>query len=236
MPLFNIKNVKIFYYNILFISCFINKQIMAFNSERENLNIVVIRPKFFIQSQKFELSMFGSKRVNESFLNTFLLGFSGTYNFSEYAGLEIQGAKGIVNHNYIMNRLKIFTVDTDVEELKYLFSSSFLFSPAYGKFQINRDIVIYINTYFVTGFVFSCMNYNKSNYHDIKLENGFLIGIGQRVFYKKWFSFMYSLRSHIYKLKPLDIRNTESIDNNKVSKMSYIRADIFFNVGCSFYI
>ncbi|MCY4379960.1 MAG: outer membrane beta-barrel domain-containing protein [Proteobacteria bacterium] len=120
--------------------------VQANDQERfNNIEIRVIRPKYFTKSGKFELGLQGSAIVNHSFIYIFHGNMNLTYHLSEGIAFEGSGNFGVSVPRQEKNILQTrpFSIRTIIHRTQHVALGSFLITPVYGKFQLGSRLTYF---------------------------------------------------------------------------------------------
>lgn len=120
----------------------------------ERANSAVVRNKTYYKSGRFETTVTAGVMPYDSLVNHFMLGGRATWHLSDYYGWEIvdlqsvfptvtQYAKDTVSSQGISN-LQTF-------KMRYVLTSSFVFSPFYGKIRFLGSNLLFFDVYATFG-------------------------------------------------------------------------------------
>ncbi|MCX6130514.1 MAG: outer membrane beta-barrel domain-containing protein, partial [Proteobacteria bacterium] len=166
----------------------------------KDVEIRVIRPRYFTKSGKLELGAAINAIMNESFIYTFLGTGILTYHFSEEWAIEASGSYGLsIDREDKRILFDEFNIKTQIFRTSYLAQLGVQWTPIYGKWQLPSGKLVYFDTYFELGVGQTGVEWRYSDFceaPDLKLEPNaegiptnttigyptFLAGIGQRYF------------------------------------------------------
>ena len=180
----------------------------------ENVEIRVIRPRYFNKRKRIELGGQLAGIMNETFIYTFIASGPMTYHFSETIGLELGASLG-VNIDKEDKRLLFdeFEIKTKIFRHAYSAHGAILWTPVYGKWQLPGGRLIYFDTFITVGGGMTGINWQ---YSDFCTEPDFtknanatpvpadatlsyptmIIGAGQRYFLSKKSAVRWDLRNN----------------------------------------
>jgi outer membrane beta-barrel protein len=175
----------------------------------KDIEIRVIRPKYFSKSSKFELGAQATVITNQTFIYTFMASGLMTFHFSEALGLEVAGSYGVSLDKNDKTLLKDeFDINTIIFRTEYIFSGALLWTPIYGKFQTDEGSLIYFDTFLSFGGGLTGIDYQYDhcptvNFNEEPLDvptpqtksyPTFFGGLGQRFFLNKTTAFRWDAR------------------------------------------
>jgi outer membrane beta-barrel protein len=216
----------------------------------KDVEIRVIRPKYFTKRKHFELGADFSVVTNQTFIYTYLLTGNATFHLTETIGLEGSASYGFSIDKSDKKVLDTdFSIKTEILRTKYLLDGSILWAPIYGKYQLASGRLIYFDTFLIGGLGMSGIEYKYDNCLS-PLENGaaeadkvkppspttrsymaYIWGLGQRYFINKNTSLKWSVRGHSYNTPNKD----GSCDPESDVSGSSSRNDILIQLGASKY-
>lgn len=186
----------------------------------KDIEIRVIRPKYFSKRGKFELGYQGAFITNQTFIYTFLGSGLMSYHFSEALGLEVAGSYGFSIDKTDKETLKDeFSINTIIIRTQYILGGSLLWTPIYGKFQMASGRLIYFDTFLsfgggLTGVDFQYDHCATEAIDGVELPDPrspqtisyptFMGGIGQRFFLDKESSFRWDIRGAMFSYPSAD--------------------------------
>lgn len=187
----------------------------------KDIEIRVIRPKYFTKRGKFELGTQFNVITNQTFIYTFLVSGLATYHFTESLGIEFLGAYGFSvdkDDKSVLEEKEIYTL---VLRTQYIAGGALLWTPIYGKFQTSSGRLIYFDTFLQFGAGMTGIEYlyddcpteeqtlNKATFVEPPAPQTipyptFYGGIGQRFFLDKSSSLRWDLRSMMFTYETFD--------------------------------
>ena len=118
----------------------------------KDVEIRVIRPRYFTKAKRFELGAGMNMIMNESFIYTFLATGLATYHFTETWSIEAMGAFGL---SFDKNDKRIlfdkFDIRTEIIRTLYQMEAMIQYTPIYGKWQFGSGRLIYFDTFIEAG-------------------------------------------------------------------------------------
>lgn len=184
------------------------------NERFKNVEIRVIRPRYFNKAGKLELGAQFTSIMNESFIYTFLATGILAYHFSESFAAEFSGAYGF-NLDKEDKRVLFdeFGIKTKIFRTVYTGEANLQWTPIYGKWQTSSGRLIYFDTYIALGGGMSGIEWKFSDFctepntavnsdaapvpeDTTQTYPNFLFGIGQRYFVSKDMAWRWDLRNH----------------------------------------
>ena len=211
----------------------------------KNVEIRVIRPKFFAKRNKLELGAEMTGVMNETFIYTFLATGLATYHFSETWALE--GAAGFgqsIDKEDKRTLLDQFNIKTKIFRTSYLYWASLAWTPAYGKWQLPDGDLIYFDTFINAGVGQTALEWRYSEFCETPDERNpdavaipadatiayptFIGGLGQRYFTSRRTTIRWDIRYHFINYSTAD---TECEPVEEAG--SEIHPNITFSIGMS---
>jgi len=175
----------------------------------KDVEIRVIKEKYFQKSGRLELGAQASVVMNQSFIYTYMGTGILTYHFNESFALEGAGTYGFTIDKEDKRILSDqFSVFTEILRPEYLLDGALQWTPMYGKFHTPSGRLIYFDTYLSAGGGMEGIYYK----YDWCYENAivkskptartvsypsFQAGIGQRIFLDKKKAIKWDLRDRI---------------------------------------
>lgn len=212
-----------------------------------DMEIRVIRPKYFTKRKRFELGFDAAILTNQTFIYTYLLSLNGTFHITETISLEGSGYYGLSVEKADKTSLAEFPVGikTNILNTKYLADGSLLWTPIYGKYQLQSGRLIYFDTFLIGGLGITGAEYKyehctaaseafESGSKSIpspqtKSYTTFLTGGGQRYFINKSTSFKWSIRYQRFSYPLAD----GSCDPTNPDSGAGVQQNIFLQLGAS---
>ena len=185
----------------------------------ENVEIRVIRPRYFTKRKKFEIGAQFSAIMNETFIYTFLGSGILSYHLTESIGAELS-LSAATNIDKEDKRILFdeFKIKTNIFRTSSSIEAALLWTPIYGKWQLASGDLIYFDTFLSFGVGQTNIDWN---YNDICTEPDgpadpplpdnkvgryltILLGIGQRYFVSKKMAVRWDLRGHALQYEKSD--------------------------------
>lgn len=118
----------------------------------DDIEIRVIRPKYFTKKKRFELGAEITAIMNQTFIYTYLATGLMTYHFSEQIGVELAAAYGFSIDKEDKATLKnSFDIKTQIIRTRYILGGSLVYTPMYGKYQLKSGRLFYFDTFVDAG-------------------------------------------------------------------------------------
>lgn len=182
----------------------------------KNVEIRVIRPKFFNKMKRFELGAQFSGVMNETFIYTFLASGLATYHINEVLGIEGGVGYGVsIDKEDKRILFDEFKIKTKIFITEYLYWGSLLWTPVYGKWQLPGGRLVYFDTFLSAGFGQTGISWRYNDFCEApdsdKIDDGtaspipadatiayptLLLGLGQRYFLDKKTAIRWDIRGH----------------------------------------
>ena len=182
----------------------------------KDVEIRVIRPKFFTKTKRLETGAQLSVVMNQSFIYTYLATGLLDYHFSEQWAAEGAFAMGFSIDKDDKRSLKSnFKIQTQILRTQYFMEGGALYTPVYGKYQLDSGKLIYLDMFFSAGVGMTGINYlydhcpkpSEVGQGNIapdppapttKSYPTFYGGLGQRIFMDKKLSLRWDVRAHMF--------------------------------------
>ena len=180
----------------------------------KNVEIRVIRPRFFNKAKRFELGAALASIMNETFIYTYLVSGVITYHFTEYVAAEVTGSYGI-NLDKEDKRVLFdeFEIKTKIFRSAYAGEFALQLTPLYGKWQLPAGRVVYFDTFVAAGGGITGIQWKYSDFcTDPDLAKNakatpipadatkpyptVMFALGQRYFMTKDVSYKWDIRTH----------------------------------------
>lgn len=125
---------------------------LAAESQFDNYEIRVVRPRFFSKRGRLELTAGMTAIMNNTFVYSLLATGLVTYHFSEALGLEVQGAYGGSIDRVDKETLDArFGIKTIILRTETLVNGRLVWTPSYGKFHLTSAKIAYFDTHLSLG-------------------------------------------------------------------------------------
>lgn len=183
------------------------------NARFEDVEVRVIRPKYFTKANRFELGSQLTIIMNETFIYSFLATGLATYHFAESLALEAFLSYGF-NIEKEDKRVLFdeFDIKTKIFRTTYQLGAVLQYTPIYGKWQLPSGRLVYFDTYLSFGGGMTGITYKYSDFcPDPTPENPtpipsdatksyptFITGIGQRYYLDKKTAIKWDIRGNFY--------------------------------------
>lgn len=198
--------------------------------------IRVIRPRYFIKKNSFELGLQTGFVANQTFVNTYLGIFILGFHINEAFGFEMSGASAISQNKQdkiILSR--DFSINSQNAPVANFYGGNFMWTPMYGKYQLTTGRVVYFDTFFSmgAGLLGISEKYEQctgSSHRDPTVVSYPYaeIGLGQRFFFSKRDSIRWDVKSPWFAANTAD----DSCDPD-AEGVSYINQNINIQLGYS---
>ncbi len=174
------------------------------SAPRQEYQINVIRPKFFVKKSRTEVGADLAAVLNQTFTYTYLLSGAIVYHLTDSLGLGVTGAYGLTVNKEDRDVLKDrFSITVDIFATEWIAESSLLWTPVYGKYQLASGRLVYFDTYVSLGFGMMGISIRKKERgNDDPVDYPYscyspVIGAGQRFYLSKKTSLRWQIRDHI---------------------------------------
>jgi len=206
----------------------------------EKYEIRVIRPKYFSKTARLETGAQLSVVMNQSFIYTYLATGLLDYHFSEQWAGEGAFALGFSIDKDDKRSLKSnFKIQTQILRTQYFAEGGALYTPVYGKYQLDSGRLIYLDMFFSAGVGMTGINYlydHCPKASDVgqgievvdppapttKTYLTFYTGLGQRIFMDKKLSLRWDVRAHMFGYNAADSACDPETATNKTSSQTNI--------------
>jgi outer membrane beta-barrel protein len=218
----------------------------------EDVEIRVIRPRYFNKRKRFELGAQLSSVMNETFIYTYLATGIASYHFSEKWSLAVSGSFGFsLNKRDKEVLFDEFQIKTKILRTLYSFDGQLQFTPMYGKWQTSSGRLIYFDTFLTGGFGLTGISYKYNDFctaptakakegndppSDIPADTTvsyptMVVGLGQRYFMTKTLSYNVGIKNHTVFAQKAD----GSCDTNHPESGSFLNHNTLIQIGASKY-
>jgi outer membrane beta-barrel protein len=216
----------------------------------EKYEIRVIRPKYFAKTSRLETGAQLSVVMNQSFIYTYLATGLLDYHFSEQWAGEGAFALGFSIDKDDKRSLKSnFKIQTQILRTQYFMEGGALYTPVYGKYQLDSGELIYLDMFFSAGVGMTGINYlydhcpkpsevGQGNFvpnppsPTTKSYPTFYTGLGQRVFMDKKLSLRWDVRAHIFGYNVGDA----ACDPETAAKATNSQTNITLQLGAGYFL
>lgn len=218
----------------------------------KDVEIRVIRPKFFTKTNRLETGAQLSVVMNQSFIYTYLATGLLDYHFSEQWAAEGAFAMGFSIDKDDKRSLKSnFKIQTQILRTQYFMEGGALYTPVYGKYQLDSGKLIYLDMFFSAGVGMTGINYlydhcpktseipedRRGGIPDppaptTKAYPTFYGGLGQRIFMDKKLSLRWDVRAHAFGYNVAD----SSCDPEFATKASSTQTNITLQLGAGYFL
>lgn len=219
------------------------------NERFKNVEIRVIRPRYFTKRKHLELGAQFSGVMNEAFIYTFMATGLLAYHFTETFAFELAASFGF-NLDKEDKRILFdeFEIKTKIFRTLYSIEGDVQWTPVYGKWQLPSGRLIYFDTYLSFGGGLTGVDWKYKDFctppdraknpdaPDIKSDAvksypTFLMGLGQRYFINKETAVRWDIRNHSLMYNKFDVDC--SADPSAAESGSGIHNNITLQVGAS---
>ena len=188
----------------------------------EDVEIRVIRPRYFNKSKRLELGAEMSAIMNETFIYTFMATGLAAYHFTESIALEASFSYGF-HFDKADKRVLFddFEIKTQIFRAQLNSTLALQWTPIYGKWQLGSGNLVYFDTYFQGGVGTTGINWQYTDFCDVPdfSQNPdaeplpgnqvasyptFMLGAGQRYFVSKRQAYKLDFRFHRFFYNTLD--------------------------------
>lgn len=212
--------------------------IPAFSQENfDDVEIRVVRPRYFSKAGRFELGAEITTVMNETFIYTLMATGLGAFHFNESFALEGSFSFGeSLDKEDKRVLFDDFKIKTQIFRTQFNAELALQWTPIYGKWQLASGRLIYFDTYFQAGAGNTGINWRYSDFCDApdpntdanplpadttKTYSGFVLGAGQRYFVSKKQAYKLDFRFHRFfystldaECDPIAVRDTNQFDDN----------------------
>jgi outer membrane beta-barrel protein len=216
----------------------------------KDVEIRVIRPKFFTKTKRLETGAQLSVVMNQSFIYTYLATGLLDYHFSEQWAAEGAFAMGFSIDKDDKRSLKSnFKIQTQILRTHYFMEGGALYTPVYGKYQLDSGKLIYLDMFFSAGVGMTGINYLYDHCpkpSDVGQGNivpdppspttksypTFYGGLGQRIFMDKKLSLRWDVRAHMFGYNLAD----SSCDPETATSGTNSQTNITLQLGAGYFL
>jgi outer membrane beta-barrel protein len=183
------------------------------NERFKDVEVRVIRPKYFTKAKRFELGAQLTVIMNETFIYSFLATGLATYHFTESIALEAFLSYGF-NIEKEDKRVLFdeFDIRTKIFRTTYQMGGVLQYTPIYGKWQLPSGRLVYFDTFLSFGGGMTGVTYKYSDFCTPPTKEGaapipddatkayptFIAGIGQRYYLDKKTAIKWDIRGNFY--------------------------------------
>lgn len=195
----------------------------ADESERfKDVEIRVIRPRYFNKAGRLEIGAALNTIMNESFIYTFLGTGLITYHLSEALAIEGTFAYGLsIDREDKRILFDEFDIKTQIFRTSLMSQVALQYTPIYGKWQLPTGKLVYFDTYLQAGVGTTGVEWRYTDFcepPDNKLDPTaegvpknttksyptFMAGVGQRYFVSRKMAYKWDLRANRFNYTILD--------------------------------
>lgn len=161
-------------------------------SKKAELDLIrVIQRRPFLKRKRVELSPMVGTNINDSLVNFFAVGGSLTYHLTEVMAIGLTGSFALGDETDLYTDvIGDYAVFPEVSQVLWEASLDFQYEILYGKFALFNTWIIPWSTYAVLG--------AGVTQTELDTNTTIIVGVGQRYFMNKWFTFNLALRDGIY--------------------------------------
>lgn len=195
----------------------------ADESERfKDVEIRVIRPRYFTKTGRLEVGAAVNTIMNESFIYTFLATGLLTYHFSESLAVEGTFSYGLsIDREDKRILFDEFDIKTQIFRTSFISEIALQYTPIYGKWQLPSGKLVYFDTYIQGGVGSTGIEWRYSDFcedpntaldptaepvpkNTTKSYSTLMAGVGQRYFVSRKMAYKWDLRANRFQYKVLD--------------------------------
>jgi outer membrane beta-barrel protein len=175
-------------------------------SQFDNVEIRVIRPKYFQKSMRVEIGANIGAMMNKTYTYVYLPAAKLGLHITEWLELFGEGAIGItINKTDCVELGSKFGIEPRVDEFKQIYGGGVSATPIYGKYQLSSGDVVYFDWFLMAGAGAANINLREQGCRTLDANETrippnpytpmhFNIGTGQRFFLNKTTSLNWHLR------------------------------------------
>jgi outer membrane beta-barrel protein len=226
---------------VLALPCFAHAQ-KDQDAKFTDVEIRVIRPKFFQKSVRVEMGASVAAVMNQAYTYTYMPSAKLGLHLLEWLELFGEGALGItINKSDCTDLGSKFAIEPVVQETENMFGGGAALTPIYGKYQLGSGDVIYFDWFLIGGGGIAGMRYREQGCKQREVDEPlkvpkpystvqFNFGTGQRFFLNKNVSLNWYLRDHIIMVKvPAD--SEEAVPSRAAGTLQ----SVTLSFGASYY-
>ena len=220
------------------------------NEQFDKYEIRVIRPKYFTKTNRLETGAQLSVVMNQSFIYTYLATGLLNYHFSEQWAGEGAFALGFSIDKDDKRSLKSnFKIQTQILRTQFFAEGGALYTPVYGKYQLDSGKLIYLDLFFSAGVGMTGINYLYDHCPKpsevgqnvvVPIPPGpttksyptFYAGMGQRIFMDKKLSLRWDVRAHMFGYNLAD----SACDPENATKATNTQTNITLQLGAGYFL
>lgn len=207
-----------------------------------DVEIRVIRPKYFQKSVRVEVGAGIAAVMNQSYTYTYMPSAKLGLHLLEWLELFGEGALGItINKSDCTDLGSKFAIEPVVQETENMFGGGAALTPIYGKYQLGSGDVVYFDWFLIGGGGLAGMRYREQGCKQRAADEPlkvpkpystvqFNFGTGQRYFINKNVSFNWFLRDYVIMIKvPAD--SEEAVPSRAAGTLQSVN----LSFGASYY-
>jgi outer membrane beta-barrel protein len=197
-------------------------------STQYEVELDVIQNRQFSKVNRFEITALGVSVSSDPFLSTYAAGAALGYHFTEYFGARAVYWQDFSSNNSAYNGFKESNPGLDVNTVKpksYM-GAEVKFSPFYGKMSFLKKSIFYYDFYALAGGGIRKLEFNSTFTP--------MLGIGQQIFFNKYFSIFLDYRVMTYKQVVQDKLSTSATYGQQIGTKSPFVGNL--SLGLSFLI
>lgn len=205
----------------------------------EDVEVRVIRNKYFQKTMRVELGSSLNMVMNKSFVYTALVGGSLNFHITEQFGVFGEGGMGMTWNKSDCSTLgEQYRIEPLVDELENWFAGGLVYTPIYGKYQLSSGDVLYFDWFFFGSAGIASLTERKGTcIPDAEVSSRpfapafhFSVATGQRYFLSKNTAFVWNVRlMRLNETMPAD-------EANQVPATSDTVSNVLFSVGLSYFL
>ncbi len=192
------------------------------NERFKNVEVRVIRPRYFNKRKRVELGAQFNGIMNEAFIYTFMASGLAAYHFTETFAVEAYGSIGF-NLDKEDKRVLFdeFEIKTKIFRTLYAMGANVQWTPIYGKWQFGSGRLIYFDTYASFGAGMTGIDWKYKDFctepdllknpnaaaiksDQVKSYPTIVAGVGQRYFISKDMAVRWDIRNHALMYEKFD--------------------------------
>lgn len=212
---------------------------VGFAEQFEDVEVRVIRNKYFQKTMRLEFGGNLNVVMNKSFVYTYLASGTLGFHLNEQFALFGEGGAGMTWNKGDCDVLgKEYRIEPLVDELENWFGGGVAYTPVYGKYQLASGDVLYFDWYFfgaagiasVTERKGTCIPDTDVSSRPFDPAFHYSIGMGQRYFLSKNTAFVWNVRM-------MSLSETMPEDTaNGLPATSEVVTDVLFSLGLSYFV
>ena len=161
-------------------------------SKQAELDLIrVLQRRPFLKRRRLEFAPMAGTNINDPLINAFFLGGSLTYHLTEVMAIGVTGTYAIGDQTDLYTDvIGDYDVFPEISQIIWDASLDFQYEFLYGKFALFNTWIIPWSTYALLG--------AGVTQTELDTNATITVGVGQRYFMNRWFTFNLMLRDGIY--------------------------------------